>query len=194
MIDSFLTSYKIILASNSPRRKQFLTDLKIPFEVKTANIDEVYPDHLVKGEITDYLAKLKAAPLEKDLKDNQILITSDTIVWHNDTALGKPVNEAEAFSMLSNLSGTNHQVISSVCLTTKKQQLVESVTTEVTFKDLTPEEINYYIANYQPFDKAGAYGIQEWIGYIGITSIAGSYNNVVGLPTAKFYELLKKLV
>ncbi|GLB49547.1 Maf family nucleotide pyrophosphatase [Neptunitalea lumnitzerae] len=194
ILDKVISKYNLVLASNSPRRKQFLTDLGVPYSVRTANVEEVYPETLKASEITNYLAKLKAAPLLEDLAKNELLITSDTIVWLNEVALGKPANEKDAFEMISSLSGTSHKVISSVCLSTKQQQIVESVTTKVTFRILTKEEILYYITNFKPFDKAGAYGIQEWIGHIGITSIEGSYNNVVGLPTAQFYQMLQKFI
>lgn len=194
MLQDKLKNYKLILASNSPRRKQFLEDLGFKFEVQTKPVEEIYPEGLQKEEITNFLATLKAEPFSGMLKFDEILITSDTIVWHDNKALGKPLDKDHSLEMLTSLSGKTHEVISSVCITTDKLQLLDYVITEVTFKNLTTEEINYYIENYKPFDKAGSYGIQEWIGHIGITSIKGSYNNVVGLPTFLLYELLKKAV
>ncbi|MFD0991796.1 Maf-like protein [Tenacibaculum geojense] len=190
MLQNKLSNHHIILASGSPRRQQFLKDLNIDFEIRLKDIEEIYPKHLKTSEITDYLSKLKADAFTNELNNNDILITSDTIVWLNNTALGKPKNYNEAFKMLSNLSANTHKVITSICITSKENQKIINDTTEVTFKTLTDEEINYYIENYQPYDKAGAYGIQEWIGKIGITHIKGSYFNVVGLPVHKLYKEL----
>ena len=173
-----LLPYHIILASGSPRRQQFFKDM-----------DEVYPDTLKAQAITNYLAELKAAAFE-DLGPKDLLITSDTIVWHEEKALGKPKNQEDAFQMLQSLSAKTHQVITSVCFKTKEKLETIYEVTEVTFKKLTEAEINYYIKNYKPFDKAGSYGIQEWIGIIGITKIEGSYTNVVGLPVEKVYTKL----
>ena len=181
----------IILASGSPRRQSFLKALNIPFEIRLKPVNEIYPEHLKGYEISDYLAQLKAEVFIKELKKNDLLITSDTIVWHRMKALGKPKDRNEAISMLTGLSNDRHDVITSVCITTPKQQLVFHETTEVAFKSLTSAEIEFYVDTYHPFDKAGAYGIQEWIGSIGIRYIKGSYNNVVGLPTQKLYETLK---
>ena len=194
MLKEKLKNKHIILASGSPRRQQFFKDLGLDFEIRLKEVDEVYPPKLKHFEVSDYLAQLKSLPFEEELKDNDILITSDTIVWHNDTALGKPRNEHEAFKMLSSMSNITHEVITSVCFkTTTFQKTVASVT-KVTFKELTEEEINYYIKNYQPYDKAGAYGIQEWIGAIGITNIEGNYNTVVGLPVNIVYRELLNLI
>lgn len=190
MLANALKDKHIILASGSPRRQQFLSDLNIPFEIRLKEVDEVYPPTLRHFEITNYLAQLKSLPFEKELKKNDILITSDTIVWHNNKALGKPRGKEEAFNMLSELSNATHEVITSVCLKTISFQKTISSITKVTFKALTPQEINYYIDNYQPFDKAGSYGIQEWIGAIGITKIEGDYNTVVGFPVQKTYTEL----
>lgn len=189
-----LSNYKLILASNSPRRKQFLQDLGLSFEVRTKDVDEIYPENLAKEAITNYLAKLKAKPLLESLAPNEILITSDTIVWHNNEALGKPIDYDDAFAMLSSLSGATHEVISSISLTTTKTQVTKSAITKVTFRVLTEAEIHYYLKNYKPFDKAGSYGIQEWIGYIAITEISGSYNNVVGLPTHLLHKMLTDVI
>jgi len=193
MLKDKLKGKHIILASGSPRRQQFFKELGIDFEIRLKEVDEVYPPKLKHFEISDYLAQLKSLPFEKELKANDILITSDTIVWHNETALGKPRNEREAFEMLTSMSNTTHEVITSVCFKTTTFQKTVAAVTKVTFKELTTEEINYYIENYKPFDKAGAYGIQEWIGAIGITKIEGNYNTVVGLPVNVVYRELLNL-
>ena len=193
MLNEKLKDFNIILASGSPRRHQFLKDFNIDFEVKLKPVEEIYPEHLKREEITDYLAKLKAKAFQNDLKPNDILITSDTIVWLHENAIGKPKDENDAFEMISSLSNQTHDVITSICFTQQQQQKVVNTITSVTFKALTEEEIRYYISTYKPFDKAGAYGIQEWIGAIGITKIEGSYNNVVGLPTHLLYETLNSI-
>jgi septum formation protein len=190
MLKDFLKNYHIILASGSPRRQAFFNDLGIDFSISLKPTDEVYPEHLTKAEITDYLAQLKAKPFQNELKENTILITSDTIVWHNNTALGKPKDADDAFAMLKSMSNSTHEVITSVSFSTIKTCKTINAITKVTFTDLTDDEIWYYINNFQPFDKAGAYGIQEWIGAIGISKIEGSYNNVVGLPTQIVYKTL----
>ena len=192
MLQEKLKNYNIILASKSPRRQQFFKDLDIDFTIKLKEVEEVYPQELKGIEITDYLANLKAEAFT-DLKDNDILITSDTIVWLENKALGKPKDHNEAFTMLKNLSGKKHEVITSISIKNKNFQKIVNDSTTVTFKELSDEEINYYINNYKPFDKAGAYGIQEWIGYIGIKNIKGSYFNVVGLPVYKLYKELMNL-
>ena len=189
-----LKDKKIILGSGSPRRKMFLEALGIDFEVRPKSVEEIYPEELRGGEISKYLAKLKATPFMDDVEDNQIVITSDTVVWHNGVSLAKAANHDEAFKMLRTLSGDWHEVISSVCFTSKHFQKTVSGVTKVKLKDFSDDEINYYIETCQPFDKAGAYGIQEWIGMIGISEIQGSYNNVVGLPTDLVYETLINLV
>jgi septum formation protein len=194
MLKEILKNYHIILASGSPRRHQFLKELNIPFIVRTKPVKEVYPEGLQREEITDYLAKLKAEVFLKEIKDNEILITSDTIVWHEGKALGKPETTSEAFKMLESLSGKTHEVISSVTFTTNEVQETVSNITKVSFKELTKAEIDHYIKNYHPLDKAGAYGIQEWIGLIGITRVEGSYFNVVGLPTHLVYKCLTEIV
>lgn len=180
---------KIILGSQSPRRQAYLEELQIPFTVTSPQVDESYPSHLEGAAITDYIAQQKAEAIS--ITDaNQIVITSDTIVWHQGKALGKPKDYDEAFEILSSLSGKTHEVITSVCINALDKRVVFHDHTEVCFKVLDPLDIKFYIENYKPFDKAGAYGIQEWIGLIGITSIKGSYTNVVGLPTAKLVEAL----
>lgn len=194
MLIEKLKKYHLILASGSPRRQQFLKDMGLDFEIKLKSVDEVFPEELKATEITDYLAKLKATPFLDTIAQNQIVITSDTIVWHNEKTLGKPVDEKDAFTMLRILSNDWHEVMTSICFTTPETQKVVNCTTKVRFKKLSDQEINFYVENYKPLDKAGAYGIQEWIGAIGINEIKGSYNNVVGLPTHLFYKTLNTLV
>jgi len=186
------SNYDIILASNSPRRQQFLKDIGLDFSIKTHPVEEIFPEELKAAAISDYLVKLKAAPF-KSLNDNTIVITADTIVWHNDQCLGKPKDRAQAVQMLQQLSGNTHQVVTSVAFTQSHQQTLINETSSVRFKVLTQEEIDYYIDNYQPYDKAGAYGIQEWIGTIGIEKIEGSYVNIVGLPVAQVLATLEKI-
>ncbi len=193
MLNDKLKNYTIILASGSPRRQQFFKDLGLDFEIRLKPIKEEFPPTLRHFEITNYLAQLKSMPLLETLKDNDILITSDTIVWHNEQALGKPRSDAEAFSMLSSMSGKTHEVITSVCMRTNNYQKTVSNVTKVTFKTFTEDEIWYYINTYKPYDKAGAYGIQEWIGLIGVTKLEGSYFNVMGLPTHLVYETLNAI-
>jgi len=189
LLHKLLEDKKIILASNSPRRKQFLTDLGISFVVKPSNVDESYPNHLEHSQITDYIAKVKADYFT-DLDMNEIVITSDTLVWNNGIVLGKPENKNEAFEIIKSLSNKTHEVISSVCIKSYNKSKIFNAITYVSFSDLSDEEILYYIENFKPFDKAGAYGIQEWIGLIGIKEIKGSYTNVVGLPMEKLYHEL----
>lgn len=193
MLSEKLINYNVILASNSPRRQELIKDLNIPFIIKTKEVEEIYPNNLKKSEITDFLAILKSKPFKDELTVKDLLITSDTIVWSNNKALGKPKNYDEAFKMLDELSENTHKVITSICISSKNFQKVFNDTTTVTFKKLTNSEIDYYINNYKPFDKAGAYGIQEWIGKIGITEIEGSYFNVMGFPVHKLYKELLKL-
>lgn len=189
-----LKQYKIILASGSPRRQQFFKDLGLDFEIRLKDIEEIYPKNLQGVEITNYLAELKATAFEGELETNEILVTSDTIVWHNYKALGKPKDYDDAFSILKTLSNETHEVITSVCFKTiAKTETIYEVT-KVTFKELSDDAIHYYLEHYKPFDKAGAYGIQEWIGLIGISKIEGSYTNVVGLPTEKVYHFLNNSI
>ncbi|MBR4566008.1 MAG: septum formation protein Maf [Prevotella sp.] len=184
---------KIILASNSPRRRELLAGLGIDFEVRVMpDIAENYPDDLPVKDIAQYIAAEKAAAYRATMAEDELLITADTIVVVDDEVLGKPVDEADARRMLHAISGRTHQVITGVCLTTKDCQRQLSVSTDVTFKELTDDEIGYYIEHYRPFDKAGAYGIQEWIGYIGVTRLEGSYFNVMGLPVQRIYSELQK--
>lgn len=193
MLKEKLKKYHIILASGSPRRQLFFKELGIDFEIRLKPVVEEYPPRLTHFEISDYLAQLKALPFNEELTDSDILITSDTIVWHNNQALGKPSDFDDAFNMLKSLSNKTHQVITSVCFTTKTAQKTINSVTEVTFKALLDNEIKHYIERHKPFDKAGAYGIQEWIGQIGVTNIKGSYFNVVGLPVHKVYKTLLEI-
>lgn len=193
MLNEKLKNYKIILASGSPRRQQFLKDLGLDFEIRLKEIEEIYPPNLIEEDITDYLAVLKSDAFEGDLQDNDILITSDTIVWHEKKALGKPKDYEDAFIMLQSLSNKTHKVITSVCFKSKNKTEVFSETTKVTFHPLSDDQIKYYLDNYSPFDKAGSYGIQEWIGFVGVAKIEGSYPNVMGLPIDKVYQYLDKL-
>lgn len=180
---------KIILSSNSPRRKELLAGLDIPFEVKVlSGIDESYPEGLSVEEIPQYIAMEKAAAY--DIAEDEIVITADTVVVLGDAILGKPVDESDAKNMLRALSGNTHRVVTGVCITSANKQRKFSVVSEVTFKVLSDTEIDYYVNRYRPFDKAGAYGIQEWIGYVGVTSLKGSYFNVMGLPVQRIYEEL----
>lgn len=190
MLKDKLKNHKVILASGSPRRQEFFKELGLDFEIRLKPIKEEYPEKLRHFEISDYLAQLKSIPFEDELKDTDILITSDTIVWHDETALGKPRDENEAFQMIKSMSAQTHEVITSVCFKTTASQKTVSAISKVTFKEFTDEEIWYYIKNYNPLDKAGAYGIQEWIGQIGVTKIEGSYFNVMGLPVHLVYQTL----
>ncbi|MGQ2984903.1 Maf-like protein, partial [Flavobacterium sp.] len=187
-----LQDHKIVLASGSPRRQQFLRELDVPFEVRLKDVEEIYPDTLQGAEITDFLAELKAKSMDDTLSDDEILITSDTIVWYNGKALGKPKDHDDAFAMLKALSGNTHEVITSVCIKNLDKTQVFNETTKVTFNTLSDDEIKYYLDNYKPFDKAGSYGIQEWIGLVAIAKIEGSYANVVGMPVDKVYQHLSK--
>ena len=193
MLKNKLRNYSIILASGSPRRQQLFKDLDLDFEIRLKEIEEIYPPELKAEEITNYLAELKANAFEGELKANEILITSDTIVWHNDRALGKPKDEQDAIAILKSLSNSTHEVITSVCFKTNSETKLLHEITKVTFNELSEDVIRYYIENYKPFDKAGAYGIQEWIGFVGVSKIEGSYANVMGMPTDKVYEYLNNL-
>ena len=193
MLQDKLKRYKLILASGSPRRQQFFKDLDLDFEIRLKEIEEIFPIELKADQITAYLAELKASAFEGELNDTEILITSDTIVWHNNKALGKPKDKEDAFAILKSLSNSTHDVITSVCFKTNLKTEIITERTTVTFNELTDEAILYYIDNYQPYDKAGAYGIQEWIGFIGVAKIEGSYANVMGLPVDKVYKYLSNL-
>jgi len=179
---------KIILASASPRRHYLLKELNIPFEVEVRAVDEVYPDGLKREEIALYLAKLKAAAFENQIAQNTLIITADTIVWIDNKVLGKPLDTADAKRMLNILSGRMHEVITAVCLKSSDKEKLFFVESKVWFKKLTDAEIDWYIERFKPFDKAGAYGVQEWLGYVGIERIEGSYFNIMGLPLKEVYE------
>ena len=189
-----LQKYHIVLASNSPRRRELLAGLGIEFDVQVMpDIDESYPSTMPVADVAQFIAHKKAVAYLGATNENDLIITADTIVVCGDEVMGKPVDANDARGMLHRLSGHSHQVITGVCLATKQQQVQFSVTTDVTFKVLTDEEIDYYVGHYRPFDKAGAYGIQEWIGYIGVTSLHGSYFNVMGLPVQRIYTELAKI-
>ena len=187
-----MNCYKIILASNSPRRKELLAGIDVEFDVRVLDgIDERYPSDLPTKEIAEYISKKKAAAYRDTMAKDELVITADTVVILGDEVMGKPKDESDACRMLHELSGKTHQVVTGVTLTTLERQTSFSVVTDVTFKQLTAEEINYYVNRYRPMDKAGAYGIQEWIGHIGVTGLRGSYFNVMGLPVQRIYEALK---
>ena len=188
MLNPHLKEYTILLASGSPRRQQFFKDMHLDFEVRLKEVDEIYPDHLKASEITDFLARLKADAFQEELAPNDILVTSDAIVWHKGKALGKPKDYDDAFQILRALSDSTHEVYTSVCFRHNGKTDIINELTKVTFAHLSDETIAYYLDNFKPYDKAGAYGIQEWIGIIGISKIEGSYSNVVGLPVQKVYE------
>lgn len=188
-----ISKYKIILASNSPRRKELLSGLDINYEIKTIpDVDESYPDSIQKTDVSLYIAKAKAAAYEQLMQDDTLLITADTVVVLNDVVYGKPKTEEEARQMLRQLSGNTHIVATGVCITTKKKQCAFKVESEVRFAKLDDEEIDYYVSKYKPLDKAGSYGIQEWIGYVAVEHISGSYFNIMGLPVQRLYQELKK--
>jgi septum formation protein len=185
--------YKIYLCSNSPRRRELLTQLQVPFEVMTSkDVDEVYPSTLSAERIPEYLANLKADAYLEDIDSDTLLITADTVVISDGAILGKPKDSDDAKSMLRNLSGKTHKVITGVAIVTKEKRVSFSVATDVTFADITDEEIAYYVDNFRPMDKAGAYGIQEWIGCVAVESISGSFYNVMGLPVQRLYRELKQ--
>ena len=188
-----VTPYKIILASNSPRRKELLAGLDLQFEVRVLQgIDESYPADLPTSKIAEFISKKKADAYVETMADDELVITADTVVILGNEVMGKPHDEADAKRMLGELSGRTHQVATGVTLSTRQRQMSFSVVTNVTFKELSADEIDYYVRTYQPMDKAGAYGIQEWIGYIGVTALEGSYFNVMGLPVQRIYEALKR--
>ena len=189
-----LKKYKVVLASNSPRRKELLAGLGIDYEVKTLpDIDESFPGGLSEVETATYIARAKADVYRNIMQSDELIITADTIVWLDGEVMGKPVDEEDARRMLRALSGKTHQVITGVCLMTLDSQKAFATVTDVTFCHLSEEEIDYYVERYRPMDKAGSYGIQEWIGFVGVESISGSYFNVMGLPIQRLYTELKKL-
>jgi septum formation protein len=189
-----LNEYKIILASRSPRRQQLLAELGLKFEVVVKDYDETYPSGLTGEQIARYIAYRKGASFENELTEHDIVIAADTIVWCNDKVLGKPVNKEDAFAILKEISGNTHEVITGVSLRSVSKEITFSESTKVTFEPFTEEETEYYIENYKPYDKAGAYGIQEWIGIIACSHIDGSYFNVVGLPVQRLYKELQKFI
>lgn len=194
MILENLKKYQITLASNSPRRKELLSELNLDYKVKILpDIDETYPDTLKGEDIPLYIARKKAEAYKSIMSKNELIITADTIVYTDGEVLGKPKDEADARRMLHALSGRSHQVITGVCITTSGFQRSFASVTEVTFDTLTDEEIDFYISTYNPMDKAGAYGIQEWIGFIGVSKLNGSYFNVMGLPVQRLYRELKNI-
>lgn len=193
MLDN-LKNYKVVLASNSPRRKELLAGLGIDYEVKTLpDIDESFPEGLSEVETATYIARAKADVYRNIMQPDELIITADTIVWLDGEVMGKPVDGEDARRMLRALSGKTHQVITGVCLMTLDSQKAFATVTDVTFCHLSEEEIDYYVERYRPMDKAGSYGIQEWIGFVGVESISGSYFNVMGLPIQRLYTELKKL-
>jgi septum formation protein len=187
-----LENYKVVLASESPRRQQLLRELGLEFEVRPSFMEEFYPEELGMTAIPVYLAELKADALKNEMKENELLITADTIVWKDDQVMNKPKSRNEAIAMLKSLSGAQHQVITGMHLMSVNKKVSFHAVTEVCFDELTDEEIIYYVDHYSPYDKAGAYGIQEWIGYVGINRIDGSFYNVMGLPIHKLYQHLKE--
>ena len=189
---SNLNNYNIVLASQSPRRHELLRGLNIPFDVEEIDVEESYPIQLVGVDIPMYLAEIKADAYIDKMQENTLLITADTIVWHEGTVFGKPTDKEDATRMLKSLSGKTHQVITGVCISTLMKRKIFHVISEVRFARLNPDEIEYYLLNFQPYDKAGAYGVQEWIGYIGVEYIEGSYFNVMGLPVQRLYTELKR--
>ena len=194
MLNKTLQHKNIILASGSPRRQQFFKEMDLNFTIQLKEVAEIYPDHLKAEEITNFLAELKANTFENELKENDILVTSDTIVWLNEKALGKPRDYDDAFAMLQEIANQTHEVITSVCLKTMQTTETFHCVTKVTFSSLADTHIRYYLDKYAPFDKAGSYGIQDWIGLIGISKIEGSYTNVVGLPTEMLFQKLMRYV
>ena len=183
----------VILGSQSPRRRELMAGLDIPFSCVTIDADESYPAELKAGDIPMYISRAKARAYVSELQDNDLLITSDTIVWLNGEMLGKPQDEEEAKAMLARLSGQTHEVYTAVCFADKNGELETWVDcTKVTFNNLSEKDIDYYVSKYRPLDKAGAYGVQEWIGYVGVTKMEGSYFNVMGFPICHVYERLKK--
>jgi septum formation protein len=194
MLDN-ISEYNIVLGSNSPRRQELLSGLDINFKIRTIpDVEEVYPSTLWKEEIPVYLSKLKADAYKTEMDDKTLLITADTIVWLNAKVYGKPNDKEDAKEMLRELSGKTHEVITGVCLTTKNKQTNFFAVSKVTLATLDEEEIEYYISKYKPYDKAGSYGVQEWIGYIGVEKLEGSFYNVMGLPVRMLYMYLKNWI
>tara|TARA_R110002072_G_scaffold302402_2_gene485139 strand:+ start:7138 stop:7707 length:570 start_codon:yes stop_codon:yes gene_type:complete len=189
-----MDNIRIVLGSKSPRRQELIKKLGFPFEIRTKEVQENYPDTIPKNEVATFLAQLKAVPLIETLNENEVLLTSDTVVIHNNEILGKPKDEQDSFRMLRLLSDDVHEVITGVYLSNKTKNSTFATTTKVFFSELSDQEIGYYITNYKPFDKAGSYGIQEWIGMIGIYKIEGCFYNVMGLPVHDVYRRLKEFI
>lgn len=194
MISDKLNNQRIILASRSPRRQQLLRDMGLKFDVIIRDYNETFPDDLTGEEIARFIAHEKASSFKGEIEDKEIVITADTIVWCNNKLLGKPVDYADAISILNEISGNTHDVITGVTLLSLYREITFSVSTKVTFESLSAEEIQYYVEKFRPYDKAGAYGIQEWIGIIACSHIEGSYFNVVGLPVQRLYKELQKFI
>ena len=194
MILDKLNAFNIILASRSPRRQQLLRELGLKFDVVIKDYDETYPEGLNGEAIAKYIAFKKSASFKNEISDDVIVIAADTIVWCNNKVLGKPVNQEDAFAILKEISGNTHEVITGVSLRSKSMELTFSDSTKVTFETFTDEEIYYYIDKFKPYDKAGAYGIQEWIGILACSHIDGSYFNVVGLPVQRLYKELQRFI
>jgi septum formation protein len=194
MIIDKLNEFKIILASRSPRRQQLLQELGLKFDVVIKEFEEIYPEGLDGDEIARYIAYVKAATFRNELSDNEIVIAADTIVWCNRKVLGKPVDQKDAIAILKEISGNTHEVITGVSIRSNSKEVTFSESTKVTFEAFSDEEIAYYIANFMPYDKAGAYGIQEWLGIIACSHIDGSYFNVVGLPVQRLYKELQRFI
>ncbi len=194
MIIDNLNNYRIILASRSPRRQQLLRDLGLKFDVVIKDYTETFPESLGGEEIAKYVAHEKAVSFKNEISENEIVITADTIVWCNNKVLGKPLNSEDAIHILKEISGNTHEVITGVCLFSSFKEKTFSVSTKVTFDTLSGEEMNFYVDKYKPYDKAGAYGIQEWIGIAACSNIEGSYFNVVGLPVQRLYKELQNFI
>ncbi len=194
LLSELIKNYRIILASQSPRRQELLRDLGITFDTVVRDYDETYPAALSGEEIARFISAAKAQSFKSEISDNEIVITADTIVWCENTVLGKPVDKNDAIRMIREISGKTHEVITAVSLLSKSKMTTFSDTTKVTFNKLDDEEIVYYVERFKPFDKAGAYGIQEWIGLAACSSVEGSYFNVVGLPVQKLYIELQNFI
>lgn len=187
-----ISHYNVVLGSQSPRRKELMAGLNLKFEIAVIDVEENYPSHYSGVDIPMYLAEKKANAYKPIMNEQTMLITADTIVWHQGKVLGKPVDRQDAYRMLQTLSGKTHQVITGVCISTLERKKIFHVISEVRFANITDTEINYYLDNYNPYDKAGAYGVQEWIGFVGVEHINGSYFNVMGLPVQRLYNELKR--
>lgn len=187
-----LKGRELILASKSPRRKELLEKAEIPFSILIKEVEEIYPDDLAIDKVPEYLAQLKASPFLSDLKDNQILLTSDTIVVYDESVMGKPKDRSQAIDFVSKLAGSTHRVITGVCLSSNKKQKLFKDIADVELYPMTSEEVEWYVDKYEPYDKAGAYGIQDWIGYVKIKKITGTYATIMGLPIAKVYQELSR--